>query len=135
MALNELFATDPRTFISITAHSGVINAFFLATGHRKFSVQTGGMVPVVLKAVSHPTATFSAITRGQSGTAPACSADPAPASLVTGKVSVSVQPTWYPACSTTSGATGQPAGCTASAAVTGTWAGAGSAPTATPAGN
>lgn len=124
MALNDLFASDPRTFISITCHSGVINAFFMATGHRPFQVQTGGFVPVILKAVSHPTATFSAITRGQSGTAPVCTQDPAPASLVTGRTgfSVSVQPTWYPACSED--------GCsTASGGVTGTWAVA--APSAT----
>lgn len=123
MALNDIFANDARTFISITCHSGVINAFFLATGHRPFQVQTGGFVPVVLKAVSHPTATFSAITRGQSGTAPACTADPAPASLVTARkgARVSVQPTWYPACSETT--------CDSSGAVTGTWEGA--APTAT----
>lgn len=48
LALNEIFATDPSTFVSITAHSGVINAFFLAIGHRKFQVQTGGFVPVVV---------------------------------------------------------------------------------------
>lgn len=36
--------------MSITAHSGVINAFFLAIGHRKFQVQTGGFVPVVVRA-------------------------------------------------------------------------------------
>lgn len=50
-ALNQIFATDPSTFISITAHSGVINAFFLATGHNKFSVQTGGFVPVLVSGV------------------------------------------------------------------------------------
>ncbi|BEJ15090.1 hypothetical protein CspHIS471_0408570 [Cutaneotrichosporon sp. HIS471] len=98
MALNELFARDARTFISITAHSGVINAFFNAIGHTPFQVQTGGFVPVVIKAVSHPSATMSAITRGQSGTAPSCTADPAPASLMTGRARVSVQPTWYPPC-------------------------------------
>lgn len=111
MALNELFARDARTFISITAHSGVINAFFNAVGHTPFQVQTGGFVPVVLKAVSYPTATMSAITRGQSGTAPSCTADPAPASLMTGGASVSVQPTWYSPCGE---------GCTST--VTGTWA-------------
>lgn len=51
LALNELFATDPSTFVSITVHSGVINAFFLAVGHREFQVQTGGFVPVVVSAV------------------------------------------------------------------------------------
>jgi broad specificity phosphatase PhoE len=112
MALNEIFARDARTFISVTAHSGVINAFFNAIGQKPFQVQTGGFVPVVIKAVSHPTATMSAITRGQSGTAPTCTADPAPASLMTGRATVSVQPTWYPPCGE---------GCTPTA-VTGTWA-------------
>ncbi|EJT52925.1 phosphoglycerate mutase family protein [Trichosporon asahii var. asahii CBS 2479] len=90
LALNEIFATDPSTFVSITAHSGVINAFFLAIGHRKFQVQTGGFVPVV--AVSHPTATFSSITRGQSATAPACTEDPT--AKVMAPASVTVPPTW-----------------------------------------
>ncbi|KLT44325.1 phosphoglycerate mutase-like protein [Cutaneotrichosporon oleaginosum] len=111
MALNEMFARDARTFISITAHSGVIHAFFNAIGFPSFQVQTGGFVPVVIKAVSHPTATMSAITRGQSGIAPTCTADPAPASLMTGKASVPVQPTWYPPCGD---------GCTPSAVI-GTW--------------
>ncbi|ORY29348.1 histidine phosphatase superfamily [Naematelia encephala] len=48
MLLNEIFATDPSTFISITAHSGVINSFFVAVGHQRFGVQTGGFVPVVV---------------------------------------------------------------------------------------
>lgn len=50
LLLNEIFATDPQTFISITAHSGVINAFFLAVGHHLFQVETGGFVPVVVSA-------------------------------------------------------------------------------------
>lgn len=48
LALNAIFAEDPATFISITCHSGVINAFFKAVGHRAFQVQTGGFVPVVV---------------------------------------------------------------------------------------
>lgn len=51
LTLAQIFATDPSTFISITAHSGIINAFFTAIEHHKFSVQTGGLVPVVIKAV------------------------------------------------------------------------------------
>ena len=46
--MNELFAEDPSTFISITAHSGVISSFFRAIGHQVFSVQTAGLVPVVV---------------------------------------------------------------------------------------
>ena len=46
--MNELFAEDPATFISITAHSGVISSFFRAVGHQVFSVQTAGLVPVIV---------------------------------------------------------------------------------------
>ncbi|KAL1405992.1 putative phosphoglycerate mutase pmu1 [Vanrija albida] len=122
-ALNEIFATDPSTFISITAHSGVINAFFKATGHNAFSVQTGGFVPVLLKAVSYPSATFSPIVGGQSATAPSCTADPTV--LVKAPATVTVQPTWYPACATvTTTASPSPTGCLASPVT-------GPAPTAT----
>lgn len=96
LVLNEIFATDPATFVSITVHSGVINAFFMATGHPRFQVQTGGFVPVVLKAVSYPSATFEPITKGQSATAPACTADPT--ERVVSPAAVTVAPTWYPAC-------------------------------------
>lgn len=48
LAVGELFANDASTFVSVTAHSGVINAFFKAVGHRPLQVQTGGFVPVVV---------------------------------------------------------------------------------------
>lgn len=48
LLLNEIWSDDPSTFISITAHSGVITAFFNAIGHQTFSIQTGGMVPVIV---------------------------------------------------------------------------------------
>ena len=53
--LNEIWATDDSTFISITAHSGVIYAFFQAVGHHDFSVGTGVFVPVLV----------SRLTRGE----------------------------------------------------------------------
>ena len=47
--LNDVFAEDPSTFISITVHSGTISGFFLAVGHQKVSVQTGGFLPVLVR--------------------------------------------------------------------------------------
>ncbi|KAI5478262.1 phosphoglycerate mutase family protein [Pseudohyphozyma bogoriensis] len=73
-AFNQLFATDNRQVISITSHSGVINAIFKVINHNAFSVQTGGVVPVVVKAVGHPTATNTLLVGGQSSTATACAA-------------------------------------------------------------
>lgn len=53
--LNHLFELDwdseePEVYISVTSHSGTINSFLDCIGHRGFSVQTGGMIPVVVKA-------------------------------------------------------------------------------------
>ena len=66
--LNELFATDPSAFISITAHSGTMfvcapraaheltsidrSAFWTVVGHHRFSVDTGGFVPMLIKATA-----------------------------------------------------------------------------------
>jgi hypothetical protein len=48
--LNELFAEESATFISITSHSGSINAFLRIVGHRDVSVPPGGLVPVFVSA-------------------------------------------------------------------------------------
>lgn len=37
-------------FISVTAHSGAITAILQVIGHRDFSLQTGGVIPVIIKA-------------------------------------------------------------------------------------
>lgn len=37
-------------FISTTSHAGMIRSFILALGHRHFTILTGGMIPVVIKA-------------------------------------------------------------------------------------
>lgn len=39
-----------HTYVSVSAHSGVINSFLDIIGHRPFQVSTGGMIPVVVKA-------------------------------------------------------------------------------------
>lgn len=88
--LNAIFSEDPSTFISITAHSGTITGFFTAVGHQQFGVQTGGFVPVIVKAVSYPHATMAVITGGQSGTAPVCLANPTTAVVSPASASVAV---------------------------------------------
>ncbi|AOW06610.1 YALI0F03707p [Yarrowia lipolytica CLIB122] len=46
--LENLFDTDPATYVSITCHAGVIRNMLAVLGHRKWFLQTGGMVPVVV---------------------------------------------------------------------------------------
>lgn len=52
-ALTDLFV-DPissdLTYISITAHSGVISSLLRVLGHRPFPIETGGMIPLVVRA-------------------------------------------------------------------------------------
>ncbi|MCC3263300.1 hypothetical protein LLE87_34580, partial [Paenibacillus polymyxa] len=47
--LQNLFDTFKDEYVSITSHAGMIRAFITVVGHRKFTVPTGGMVPVVVK--------------------------------------------------------------------------------------
>ncbi|CAE6350726.1 unnamed protein product [Rhizoctonia solani] len=41
------------TFISVTAHSGAINSALRVLGHRAYSLPTGGVIPVVIKATEN----------------------------------------------------------------------------------
>jgi hypothetical protein len=47
----QIFATDTNDFISLTAHSGTIAAFFQVIDHLPFPVQPGGIVPVLVRAI------------------------------------------------------------------------------------
>jgi len=47
--LDWIWKNDESRYISITAHSGTLSAILKNIGHREFSVQTGGMIPVVVK--------------------------------------------------------------------------------------
>jgi broad specificity phosphatase PhoE len=47
--LDSIWERDTSTYISITAHSGTVNAILANIGHRPFNLQTGGMIPVVVK--------------------------------------------------------------------------------------
>lgn len=39
-----------NSYVSTTTHAGCIRAFILVVGHRRFTIPTGGMIPLVVKA-------------------------------------------------------------------------------------
>ena len=47
--LDDIFAKDDSTYISLTAHSGAIRAILAVIGHRPFALRTGAVLPVLLK--------------------------------------------------------------------------------------
>ncbi|GIC84488.1 histidine phosphatase family protein [Aspergillus udagawae] len=47
--LQDIFTHDRNTFISLTAHSGAITSILQVTGHRKFALATGAVIPVLVK--------------------------------------------------------------------------------------
>jgi len=73
--LDSIWENDAGTYISITAHGGTVAAILANIGHREWSLQTGGMVPVVVKGTyKGPTRTRT--TSLTSATAPSCTANP-----------------------------------------------------------
>jgi hypothetical protein len=48
--LDDVFSTDPKTWISITAHSGAATKLLAALNHRPFRLATGQIIPVLVKA-------------------------------------------------------------------------------------
>lgn len=46
--LDDIFATDESTYISLTAHSGAITSILEVLGHRKFALATGAVIPVLV---------------------------------------------------------------------------------------
>ncbi|KFX89934.1 hypothetical protein V490_06751 [Pseudogymnoascus sp. VKM F-3557] len=48
-ALDSIFSSDKSTFLSITSHSGEIGSLLRVVGHRKFSLSTGSVIPVLVK--------------------------------------------------------------------------------------
>lgn len=53
-ALNEVFfasaSSKDEAFVSVTAHSGEISSILRVLGHRTFSLSTGAVIPVLVKA-------------------------------------------------------------------------------------
>ncbi|CBF77060.1 hypothetical protein AN4653.2 [Aspergillus nidulans FGSC A4] len=50
--LSEIFAHDGNSVLSLTAHSGAIMSILSVVGHRPFTLETGGVIPVLVKAES-----------------------------------------------------------------------------------
>jgi hypothetical protein len=50
MFLDDVFASDKNVFLSLTSHSGAIASILEATGHRPFALETGGVIPVFVRA-------------------------------------------------------------------------------------
>lgn len=50
VALDSVFSKDPGVYLSITSHSGEIASLLRVLGHRSFSLNTGAVIPVLVKA-------------------------------------------------------------------------------------
>ena len=48
--LDDIFTHDDSTYVSFSSHSGAISALLRDLGHRPFRLQTGGVIPVLVKA-------------------------------------------------------------------------------------
>ena len=48
--LDQVFVTDDHTWISVTSHSGEIASTLRVLGHQEFSLNTGAVIPVLVKA-------------------------------------------------------------------------------------
>ncbi|TVY90161.1 putative phosphoglycerate mutase, partial [Lachnellula willkommii] len=49
-ALEDVFSNDKNTYISISSHSGAIGSILRVLRHRNFSLGTGQVIPVLVKA-------------------------------------------------------------------------------------
>lgn len=48
--LDDVFRSDDNTWLSVTAHSGIISRLLKAVRHREFRLSTGQIIPVLVKA-------------------------------------------------------------------------------------
>ncbi|KAJ5482639.1 Histidine phosphatase superfamilyclade-1 [Penicillium sp. IBT 31633x] len=46
--LNDIFASDESSYVSLTAHSGAITSILEVVGHRRFALATGAVIPVLV---------------------------------------------------------------------------------------
>ncbi|CAI5756114.1 unnamed protein product [Candida verbasci] len=47
--LQQIFDYDNNEIINITSHAGTIRSFITVVGHRKFTIPTGGIIPILIK--------------------------------------------------------------------------------------
>lgn len=50
--LDRVFDADVEQFVSITAHGGIINAILRVVGRQTYFLPTGGVLPIVIKAIT-----------------------------------------------------------------------------------
>ena len=60
--LDQVFASDPASVISITTHSGEAASLLRVLGHIPFSLNTGAIIPVLVKAETVKTAPSATTT-------------------------------------------------------------------------
>lgn len=65
VVLDSVFASDPAQIISITTHSGEASSLLRVLGHRTFSLVTGAIIPILVKAE-----TFKATSGATTTTSP-----------------------------------------------------------------
>jgi broad specificity phosphatase PhoE len=63
--LDQIFSSDKSTYMSFTSHSGEIASLLRVVGHRTFSLNTGAVIPVLIKA---ETIQGTTTTASQAGT-------------------------------------------------------------------
>ncbi|OCL05838.1 phosphoglycerate mutase-like protein [Glonium stellatum] len=79
--LDDIFTNDKSTFISFTSHSGAISSLLEALGHREFGLETGGVIPVLVKAETVDGERKKPAIE-PSETAPSCTANPTQTALL-----------------------------------------------------
>ena len=79
--LDDVFAHDESTYISMTSHSGTIEATLRVVGHSALSLPPGGIVPVLVKVSEVSGKRHDEVDEQEWETKPACKSDP----LKTGK--------------------------------------------------
>lgn len=72
--LDDIFSHDGNTYISITSHSGEIASLLRVLGHRTFSLSTGAVIPVLVRAET--SSECKATTTPPFSISPHCTAPP-----------------------------------------------------------
>lgn len=62
--LDDVFTSDDNTYISFTSHSGTIGTILDVIGHQAFSLATGSVIPVLVKAQFLPSSDAPATSVG-----------------------------------------------------------------------
>lgn len=70
--LDDVFTNDDHTWISFTSHSGTIGSILEVIGHQTFSLATGSVIPVLVKAEFLPASDAPATTTGAYTTSTWC---------------------------------------------------------------